>query len=238
MNKRELILGLLLNGIFICVIVGTRYYYAKQEMDFLKDNSKRQDELIIENTNDIDTNRTNINEIAQLDVDQYNKISELTQEIQNLQRELLEVNSKLDSIDIYQYSNTNGGSTGIVPFEKEFGTQSNYLRIFGRSGIRIVGDSIVDYETDLAFNGSLELPMPEIVEGEIKGEYYPLIPESDFNGIRLRGRTGNPMKIKAPRNQLSIGPFGGIVYNQQTGLTEPVIGFGISYNLFKIVDWK
>ena len=45
-NKRELLIGSLLNLTFILVIVGTRYFYAKQEMDFLKDDSLRQDILI------------------------------------------------------------------------------------------------------------------------------------------------------------------------------------------------
>ena len=47
-NKRELLIGSLLNLTFILVIVGTRYFYAKQEMDFLKDDSLRQDILIEE----------------------------------------------------------------------------------------------------------------------------------------------------------------------------------------------
>jgi len=54
----------------------------------------------------------------------------------------------------------------------------------------------------------------------------------------LTGRRSNPFKIKPPRNQISIGPFAGIIYNQTTGLTEPVIGFGVSYNAFKVWDWR
>jgi len=45
-------------------------------------------------------------------------------------------------------------------------------------------------------------------------------------------------KIEPPRNQLSLGPFIGVAYNQTTGLTEPIVGIGLTYNLIKIWDWR
>jgi len=30
----------------------------------------------------------------------------------------------------------------------------------------------------------------------------------------------------------------GVTYNQVTGLTEPIWGFGITYNLVKLRDWR
>jgi len=30
----------------------------------------------------------------------------------------------------------------------------------------------------------------------------------------------------------------GILYNSTTGLTTPTIGFGITYNMIKLWDWK
>ena len=97
---------------------------------------------------------------------------------------------------------------------------------------------VIDSETELGFNGSLQMARPQIVESEIKGEYYAFVPDTSFQGINLRTHRSNPLKLKPPRNQISVGPFAGIVYNQTTGLTEPVIGFGISYNALKIWDWR
>ena len=54
MNKKELLVGSLLNLTFILVVVGTRYFYAKQEMDFLKEDSARQDILIEELQDSVD----------------------------------------------------------------------------------------------------------------------------------------------------------------------------------------
>ena len=30
----------------------------------------------------------------------------------------------------------------------------------------------------------------------------------------------------------------GVTYNSITGLTEPIWGFGVTYNLVKLWDWK
>ena len=70
-----------------------------------------------------------------------------------------------------------------------------------------------------------------------KDEFVSYIDESYLGGITIRGR-GDVQKIEPPRNQLSIGPFIGVAYNNTTGLTEPVIGIGVTYNLLKIWDWR
>ena len=70
-----------------------------------------------------------------------------------------------------------------------------------------------------------------------KDEFVSYIDESYLGGITIRGR-GEVQKIEPPRNQLSIGPFIGVAYNNTTGLTEPVIGIGVTYNLLKIWDWR
>jgi len=70
-----------------------------------------------------------------------------------------------------------------------------------------------------------------------KDEFYSYIDESYLGGITIRGR-GEIQKIEPPRNQLSVGPFIGVAYNNTTGLTEPVIGIGVTYNLLKIWDWR
>ena len=70
-----------------------------------------------------------------------------------------------------------------------------------------------------------------------KDEFVSYIDESYLGGITIRGR-GDVQKIEPPRNQFSVGPFIGVAYNNTTGLTEPVIGIGVTYNLLKIWDWR
>ena len=70
-----------------------------------------------------------------------------------------------------------------------------------------------------------------------KDEFISYIDESYLGGITIRGQ-GEVQKIEPPRNQLSVGPFIGVAYNNTTGMTEPVIGIGVTYNLLKIWDWR
>ena len=96
-----------------------------------------------------------------------------------------------------------------------------------------------DYLTTKKVNvntiGELNL-VPKIKKLD-KDEFISYIDESYLGGITIRGQ-GEVQKIEPPRNQLSIGPFIGVAYNNATGLTEPVIGIGVTYNLFKIWDWR
>jgi len=70
-----------------------------------------------------------------------------------------------------------------------------------------------------------------------KDEFVSYIDETYLGGITIRGR-GEIQKIEPPRNQFSVGPFIGVAYNNTTGLTEPVIGIGVTYNMLKIWDWR
>ena len=70
-----------------------------------------------------------------------------------------------------------------------------------------------------------------------KDEFVSYIDESYLGGITVRGY-GDVQKIEPPRNQFSVGPFIGVAYNNTTGMTEPVIGIGVTYNLLKIWDWR
>ena len=70
-----------------------------------------------------------------------------------------------------------------------------------------------------------------------KDEFISYIDESYLGGITIRGQ-GEVQKIEPPRNQFSFGPFIGVAYNGVTGLTEPIIGVGVSYNLIKVWDWR
>ena len=70
-----------------------------------------------------------------------------------------------------------------------------------------------------------------------KDEFVSYIDESYLGGIIIRGQ-GKVQKIEPPRNQFSFGPFIGVAYNGVTGLTEPIVGIGVSYNLIKVWDWR
>ena len=70
-----------------------------------------------------------------------------------------------------------------------------------------------------------------------KDEFVSYIDETYLGGITIRGQ-GDVQKIEPPRNQFSFGPFIGVAYNGVTGLTEPIIGVGVSYNLIKVWDWR
>ena len=63
-----------------------------------------------------------------------------------------------------------------------------------------------------------------------KDKFISYIDESYLGGITIRGQ-GEIQQIEPPRNQFSFGPFIGVAYNGATGLTEPIVGVGISYNL-------
>ena len=82
-----------------------------------------------------------------------------------------------------------------------------------------------------------EINLTPKIEKLNKNEFVSYIDETYLGGITIRGR-GEIQKIQPPRNQLSVGPFIGVAYNQTTGLTEPVIGIGLTYNLIKLWDWR
>jgi len=238
--KKEFIIGVLLNIATVLAVVGVRYYYAKQEMDFLKEDSFRQEQLIQENEYTIDTLKTEVvklnnhgvklvNEIQDIKTNYYERVrweKEYEQRIKNLR----------DSIDSVKFE-ISLGENGIIPFEKEFGVQDNYLRIFGRTGVKIEENKILDSETTLSFDGEIKMGAPEI-EQIGKHEFKAVLPSKSFDGLRLTGGESKPISLKPPKNQISFGPMVGVTYNAVTGLTEPIWGFGITYNLVKLWDWK
>ena len=82
-----------------------------------------------------------------------------------------------------------------------------------------------------------EINLSQKIEKLDKDEFVSYIDDTYIGGITIRGR-GEVQKIEPPRNQFSLGPFIGVAYNGATGLTEPIIGIGFSYNLIKIWDWR
>ena len=237
--KRETILSILLNVTFVMCIFAVRYFYVKKEYKFLKNDSQRQENLIVANEIKIDslssvTRRLQINNdtqdknIKRYSTDLYEIVKwskEYEQRIENLKSKLEEMSTEIQM-----------GAAGLIPFEKEFQIQDNYLRIFGRSGIKIKNDKILDYETNLSFDGEIKMSVPEIEK--VGDTYTPFISDKTFDGLKLIGGRGKPLEIKPPRNQISFGPMIGVTYNQVSGLTEPIWGFGITYNLVKLRDWR
>ena len=237
--KRETILSILLNVTFVMCIFAVRYFYVKKEYNFLKNDSQRQEQLIVNNELTIDTLKQEVVKLNDYNIKLFNKVKEVKtdyyervrwekeyeQRMENLKSKLEEMSTEIQM-----------GARGLIPFEKEFGIQDSYLRIFGRSGVNIKNDKIVDYETNLSFDGEIKMGVPEIEK--VGDTYTPFITDKSFDGLKLIGGRGKPLEIKPPRNQISFGPMVGVTYNQVTGLTEPIWGFGITYNLVKLRDWR
>ena len=238
--KRKTLLGILLNVAFILSIFTVRYFTVKKEYDFLKNDSQRQEQLIVANENSIDslsavTRRLQIDsdiqskQVKKFSKDLYDIVrwsKEYEQKIQNLQDTLESM-----QLDLLSYESS------TVPFLKEFGKQDNYIKVFGRTGLRIKDNKIVDSETIADFEGELNLGPPQIEQLD-RYEFQAIYPDNQFLNLKIKGGQSEVIKLKPPRNQISIGPMLGVTYNQVTGLTEPIWGVGITYNLVKLWDWK
>jgi hypothetical protein len=239
--KKSYVIGInLINIITVLTIIGVRYFYAKQEVDFLKSDSDRQEQLIVTNESSIDSlstitkklqkdNDTQDKKFKTLSKDLYDIVrwsKEYEQKIQNLQDTLELMRLELLSVE-----------ASTVPFLKEFGTQDSYIKVFGRTGLRIKDNKVVQSETIADFEGELNLGPPSIEKLD-RYEFQAIYPDNEFLNLKIKGGKSEVIKIKPPRNQISIGPMLGVTYNQITGLTEPIWGIGITYNLIKLWDWK
>jgi len=239
--KKSYIIGInLINIITVLTIIGVRYFYAKQEVDFLKNDSARQDVMIQNNESYIDSlsqitsklqddNKKQDERIKKYSTDLYEIVKwskQYEQKIQNLQ-DTLEL-MKLELLNV---------EASTVPFLKEFGKQDNYIKVFGRTGLRIKDNKIINSETIADFEGELNLGPPQIEKLD-RYEFQAIYPDNEFLNLKIKGGKSEVIKIKPPRNQISIGPMLGVTYNQITGLTEPIWGIGVTYNLIKVWDWK
>jgi len=237
---RNTLLGIALNVIFVLSIFSIRYYYAKEEYDFLKEDSARQEQLI--NTNEvlIDSlsavtirlqidNDTKESQIKKLSTDLYDLVrwsNEYEQRLENLIDTVESMRLELLTVE-----------SSTIPFLQEFGTQDNYIKVFGRTGLRIKDNKVVDAKTIADFEGEITLGSPEIEQLD-KYEFKAVYPDSEFLNLRIKGGQSEVIKLTPPRNQISIGPVLGITYDSNTGLTSPIYGFGITYNMVKLWDWK
>ena len=237
---KSTLLGIALNVIFVLSIFTVRYYYAKQEMDFLLKDSERQEQLINANEVSIDSlstvtrrlqidNDTQEKQIKRYSTDLYEIIrwsKEYEQRIQNLIDSVEAMKLELASIE-----------SSTVPFLQEFGNQDNYIKVFGRTGLRIKDNKIVESKTVADFEGEITLGPPQIEKLD-KYEFRAIYPDNEFLNLRIKGGQSEVIKLTPPRNQISIGPMLGVLYNTDTGLTTPTIGVGITYNMIKLWDWK
>ena len=239
MTKNTL-LGIALNVIFVSSIFVIRYVYVKKEYDFLKNDSAKQEQLINANEVLIDSlsavtirlqidNDTKESQIKKLSKDLYDLVrwsNEYEQRIKNLVDSLEMVKLELASVE-----------SSTIPFLQEFGTQDNYIKVFGRTGLRIRDNKVVESKTITDFEGEITLGSPEIEQLD-KYEFKAVYPDSEFLNLRIKGGQSEVIKLTPPRNQISIGPVLGITYDSNTGLTSPIYGFGITYNMVKLWDWK
>jgi hypothetical protein len=121
---------------------------------------------------------------------------------------------------------------------KFYDRQENRLGFYETNGTALLGwkdDYLTTAQFKLNTIGQLTLE-PKIHKVD-KKHFYPYLEERSIGGITISGQ-GPVQEIPPPKNQISIGPFIGIAYNTTTGLTEPIVGIGMSYNLFKLWDWK
>jgi hypothetical protein len=169
--SKETIFGIVINVCFVLTIFAVRYYFVKQEYDFLVNDSQRQEELIVENEFTIDTLKTEVAKLNKYNVKLINEMQDVKTNYYERIRWEKEYEQRLknlrESLDSVKFE-VSLGENGLIPFEKEFGVQDNYLRIFGRTGVKIKDNKILDSKTDLSFDGEIKMGAPEI---EKLGEY-------------------------------------------------------------------
>jgi len=239
--KKSYVIGInLINIITVLTIIGVRYFYAKQEVDFLKSDSDRQEQLIVTNESSIDSLSTITKKLQKDNDTQDKKFKTLSKDLYEIVRWSKEYEQKIqnlqDTLELMQLELLSAEAS-TVPFLKEFGKQDNYIKVFGRTGLRIKDNKIIDSETIADFEGELSLGPPEIEQLD-RYEFQAIYPDNQFLNLKIKGGKSEVIKLKPPRNQISIGPMLGVTYNQITGLTEPIWGIGITYNLIKLWDWK
>ena len=237
---KSTLLGIGLNVIFVLSIFTIRYYYAKQEYDFLKNDSTRQEQLIAKNESSIDSIST-VTRRLQIDNDtQEQQLKRLSKDLYDIVRWSKEYEQRLqnliDNVDSMKLELLSFQSS-TVPFLQEFGKQDNYIKVFGRTGLRIRDNKVVESKTIADFEGEITLGPPEIEQLD-RYEFKAIYPDSEFLNLKIKGGQSEVIKLKPPRNQISIGPVLGITYDSGTGLTSPIWGVGITYNMVKLWDWK
>ena len=238
--KKDTLIGIALNVIFVLSIFTIRYFYAKEEYDFLKKDSERQEQIIFKNKSSIDSLST-VTRRLQIDNDTQNQqLKRLSTDLYDIVRWSNEyekrVQNLIDTVESMKLDLLSFQSS-TVPFLQEFGTQDNYIKVFGRTGLRIRDNKVVEAKTIADFEGEITLGSPEIEQLD-RYEFRAVYPDNQFLNLRIKGGQSEVIKLRPPRNQISIGPVLGITYDGSTGLTSPIWGIGVTYNMVKLWDWK
>lgn len=237
---KDTLLGIAINVIFVISIFAIGYKYAKQEYDFLVKDSARQEELIAKNETTVDSLTLLTTKLQIVNDTQESQIKKLSKDLYKIIRWSKEYEQRLENlIDTVESMRLEllTVESSTVPFLQEFGTQDNYIKVFGRTGLRIKDNKVVDAKTIADFEGEIALGSPEIEKLD-KYEFRAIYPDREFLNLRIKGGQSEVIKLKPPRNQISIGPVLGITYDSNTGLTSPIWGIGITYNMVKLWDWK
>ena len=237
---KDTLLGIALNVIFVSSIFTVRYIYVKKEYDYLKNDSIKQEQLINANEDSIDSLST-LTRRLQIDNDtQESQIKKLSKDLYDLVRWSNEYEQRIknlvDTIESMKLELLTVESS-TIPFLQEFGTQDNYIKVFGRTGLRIKDNKVVDAKTIVVFEGEITLGPPEIEQLD-KYEFKAVYLYRELLNLRIKGGQSEVIKLKPPRNQISIGPMLGVTYDSNTGLTSPIWGIGVTYNMVKLWDWK
>ena len=238
--KKSTLLGIALNVIFVLSVFTIRYFYAKKEYDFLKTDSERQEQIISNNKVSIDSLST-VTRRLQIDNDtQEAQLKRVSKDLYDIIRWSKEYEQRVQNlIDTVEFMKLDllSFQSSTVPFLQEFGTQDNYIKVFGRTGLRIRDNKVVESKTIADFEGEITLGPPTIEKLD-RYEFRAIYPDNQFLNLKIKGGQSEVIKLKPPRNQISIGPVLGITYDSGTGLTSPIWGVGITYNMVKLWDWK
>ena len=239
-NNWKDLLSLIVSLSLLATVYFLNHYDIKElynEFVGLREKVELQEKLI-DNLQDKVDYYSDMSRELQRDLEEHNELrgienADLYERLATLEREVLVISDKLSNAKpkVTDFS----AGTDVREF---IDRQENRLGFYETRGTALLGWKD-DYLTTAQFNlntiGQITLE-PKIHKVD-KKEFYAYIDEKSIGGITVIGQ-GPIQKIPPPKNQISLGPFIGIAYNNTTGLTEPIIGIGITYNLFKLWDWR
>ena len=239
-NNWKDLLSLIVSLSLLATVYFLNHYDIKElynEFVGLREKVELQEKLI-DNLQDKVDYYSDMSRELQRDLEEHNELrgienADLYERLATLEREVLVISDKLSNAKpkVTDFS----AGTDVREF---IDRQENRLGFYETKGTALLGWKD-DYLTTAQFNlntiGQITLE-PKIHKVD-KKEFYAYIDEKSIGGITVIGQ-GPIQKIPPPKNQISLGPFIGIAYNNTTGLTEPIVGIGITYNLFKLWDWR
>ena len=239
-NNWKDLLSLIASLSMLAVVYFANHYDIKQlYREFVELRLKVQSqELTIKDLEDEIGVYKNLYSTLQVELEEHNKTrgkenADLYERLATLEREVLVLSDKLTD------SRPKVTDFSVGTDVREFvDRQENRLGFYETRGTALLGWKD-DYLTTAQFklNTIGQITIEPKIHKVDKKEFHAYIDEKSIGGITVRGQ-GPTQKIPPPKNQISLGPFIGIAYNNTTGLTEPIVGIGITYNLFKLWDWR